>query len=220
MGGVMCSMSRPLVLWMLAGLASCEVLDGAAEPYDDALAVVAPAQPDDGSPSLWSCADPDDAAAPHREVSGTIDRDTLWHCDEIVVLTDVVVVRGAVLTIESGTTVWGERGSALVVEADARLEAIGAPESPIVMGSAQAPALRRAGDWGGLTLHGSDDAAHRCGTLQHVRIEWAGAPPLSSRGCGSETVIEDIGLVPPPTGTSEPVARERPHVLATRAAHR
>ncbi|RMG97791.1 MAG: hypothetical protein D6705_07950 [Deltaproteobacteria bacterium] len=150
---------------------------------------------DSGTPG--DCADPTDPAASKMGLSGEITSDTTLTCDTIWILEDHVFVRGAVLTIEPGTTIQGLGGSALVIDVDARIEAEGTADAPIVMTSNQPPGSRNRGDWGGLVLlgqapinlaggsgqaegfanpptYGGNDPSHDCGTLRYVRVEFAG----------------------------------------------
>ncbi|MGM0559052.1 MAG: hypothetical protein ACQEVA_21890 [Myxococcota bacterium] len=132
------------------------------------------------------------------EVSDFIVEDTTWTSDNIYVLKNVVmVIQPSTLTIEPGTTILGERDTALVTQAGARLEAEGTREQPIVFTSAKPVGQRRAGDWGGLALIGKarinrpdmalniitnredaliggQDDAWNCGTLKYVRSEFGG----------------------------------------------
>lgn len=143
------------------------------------------------------CVSADDAAAPRMEVTSPIGEDTMLTCDTVWVLTEATFVNGAVLTIEPGTSVVGQNGSALVIGTDAQIMAAGTEDAPIVFTSAQPAGSRARGDWGGLVLlglaevnlpngvglaegfadppmYGGTDLAHNCGTLTYVRVEWAG----------------------------------------------
>src|SRR5690606_23935877 len=132
------------------------------------------------------------------------DEDTTWTCDNVYVLEGDVftyVVDDAVLTIEAGVEVWGEPKTALVITNGSQIQAMGTADAPIVMTSAGLPGERGTGDWGGLVLlgdapinggdtaeveginpadsdglgtYGGDDDDHNCGTLQYVRVEFAG----------------------------------------------
>lgn len=133
--------------------------------------------------------------------AGDITQDTTWEAANTYRLKgQVFVTEGAVLTIEPGTKIIGDLGSVLVITADARIEAEGTQDAPIVFtsGATDSPA---AGDWGGVVLlgrapinvtggtnkvegfpesvgakiaYGGTDAAYNCGTLKYVRIEFAG----------------------------------------------
>ncbi|NVB43270.1 hypothetical protein G6O69_35930 [Pseudenhygromyxa sp. WMMC2535] len=129
------------------------------------------------------------------EVSEDITADTTWTADKTYVLTDYIYVSGATLTIEPGTTILGANNSALIIVQDAMLMAEGTADAPIVFTSnnSSSPA---AGDWGGVVLlgaattnlgapglaegfpeppnYGGSDDAHNCGSLEYVRVEYAG----------------------------------------------
>ncbi len=112
----------------------------------------------------------------------------------------VYVADGATLTIPAGTVIKGDKDTkaALIVEPGGKLIASGTATQPIVFTSAQAAGDRRPGDWGGLiicgkapnnngvlaqqieggprTKHGGTDANDNSGSLQYVRVEFAGYP--------------------------------------------
>lgn len=112
----------------------------------------------------------------------------------------VYVADGATLTIPAGTVIKGDKDTkaALIVEPGGKLIANGTATDPIVFTSEQAAGSRRPGDWGGLiicgkapnnngvlaqqieggprTKHGGTDANDNSGSLQYVRIEFAGYP--------------------------------------------
>jgi hypothetical protein len=139
--------------------------------------------------------------APWPEVSVVepIRGDTTWTADTTWVLEDIIYVeQGNRLTIEPGTTIIGQSGSALVVTRDATILARGTPDAPIVFTSAQPEGERAPGDWGGLVLlgdatlnagtsriegvpedesrgnYGGERDTGSCGTLAYTRIEYAG----------------------------------------------
>lgn len=134
-------------------------------------------------------------------VRGDLVEDTRWTADRIWVLRDFVFVRApATLTIEPGTIVQGERGSALVVTRGAKIHAEGTVARPIVFTSSKPAGGRYRGDWGGLMLlgaapinvaggqsalsgvtiadgrgfYGGDDPEDSSGVLRYVRVEFAG----------------------------------------------
>lgn len=110
----------------------------------------------------------------------------------------VYVTDGAELTLAPGTVIRGEKSTkaALIVEPGGKLWAEGTQAEPIVLTSAQAPGMRRPGDWGGLivcgnarnnqgkmaieggprTVHGGSDDNDCSGALAYVRVEFAGYP--------------------------------------------
>lgn len=133
---------------------------------------------------------------------GDISGDITWTAENTYVLTGYVFMTSGTLTIEAGTVIKGENGSALTITKDAKLNAVGTAANPIVFTSNQTPATP--GDWGGVVLLGkgpinvvggtnsvegfptsygdrivygggaNPDAAHDCGTLKYARIEYAG----------------------------------------------
>ena len=130
---------------------------------------------------------------------GDISTDTTWTANHIYVLEGYVFVTSGTLTIEPGTTVQGKNGSALTITKNAKLNAAGTVDKPIVFTSAMATPA--SGDWGGVVMlgkapinvtggtnnvegfptsygariaYGGTDAAHDCGKLKYARIEYAG----------------------------------------------
>ncbi len=61
-----------------------------------------------------------------------------------------------VLTVEPGSTVFGETSTAgmLVITRGSKIVAAGSPEAPIVFTSSKAPGSRARGDWGGVIING------------------------------------------------------------------
>lgn len=170
------------------------------------------------------CADPNRLDAPYVLVTAnTLTGHTKWTCDKIYILAQdaQVEVRDGVLDIEPGTTIKGKAGSALIIEKDAMINAVGTPDKPIVFTSDKTT-NRSPGDWGGLALlgkaptnqgpdlyaegfaiprsYGGDDPAHNCGTLQYLRVEWAGFALTTDNelngitfyGCGSQTTMDHV----------------------------
>lgn len=136
-----------------------------------------------------------------RVPGGDLSGDIRWTANHIYVLEGYVFLTGGTLTIEPGTTIKGENGSALAITRDAKLEAVGTADQPIVFTSAQANPMP--GDWGGVVLLGkapinvvggtnkvegfpdsfgdrivygdpAPSATHDCGKLAYARIEYAG----------------------------------------------
>lgn len=133
------------------------------------------------------------------EVTGSIYDQVLWKSNNQYYLNGLVFVEsGSTLTIEKGTKIYGNPGSALIVTRDGSLNARGTREAPIVFTSSKQVGQRTRGDWGGIVLlgnapvntgtgriegvseedprgiFGGDDANSSCGLLQYVRIEFAG----------------------------------------------
>lgn len=158
-------------------------------------------------------------------ISGSISQDTIWRKGSVYLLEGLVFVEGgAKLTIDPGVVVKGKQGSALVVTRDGLISARGRANAPIVFTSAEPEGERKRGDWGGVVLlgnapvnrgtahiegiadsdlrgrFGGDDSAHDCGTLEYVRIEFAGYEigannelnGLTLGGCGYETRIRYV----------------------------
>lgn len=143
-----------------------------------------------------------DPQATAQDVKGSITGDTTWKAGTTYTLKDYVFVESGTLTIEPGVIVKGDTGSALVITREAKLNAVGTAEKPIVFTSSQAEGTRAAGDWGGVVLlgkatinvaggentiegffatsgdtrtkYGGGDDAHDCGKLKYARIEFAG----------------------------------------------
>ena len=83
---------------------------------------------------------------------GDITANTTWTADHIYVLEGYVFVTAGTLKIEPGTTVQGKNGSALTITKNAKLDAVGTVDKPIVFTSANpTPA---SGDWGGVVMLG------------------------------------------------------------------
>ena len=141
---------------------------------------------------------------------------------------EVHVNAGAVINIAAGTVIKGDKltKGSLIVLPGGKINAIGTPTSPIVFTSAMGPGLRNAGDWGGLIIVGkakvnqssaiveglvkevaygtnafaTRDDNDNSGTLQYVRIEFAGMPLIPDKeingltlcAVGSGTTIDHI----------------------------
>jgi hypothetical protein len=95
--------------------------------------------------------------------AGDITTATTWTAGNTYVLKGPVFVRGATLTIEPGTLIKGELGSALVITSTGKIDAQGTAGQPIVFTSHKAtlgptepapPAGPAAADWGGIVLLG------------------------------------------------------------------
>lgn len=127
---------------------------------------------------------------------------TLDHTKNWLLKGVVTVKAGQTLTIEKGTTIFGDNQTKaiLVVEPGAKLIAEGTADEPIVFTSQAAEGQKRAGDWGGIVLlgkapinvpggkaniegilktvsgseYGGNDPADSSGVIKYVRIEYAG----------------------------------------------
>lgn len=128
------------------------------------------------------------------------------------------------LTIEAGTTVYGESASNgfLVITRGAKIEAVGTASAPIVFTSDQPAGSRARGDWGGLALngrapinacadtttvceaegeggtgtYGGDDPTDSSGTLSYVVIQFGGTE------ISPDNEINGLGLQGVGSGTS------------------
>lgn len=160
---------------------------------------------DDGDDPVGPGADEctSNSAACAATLSADITTSRRLYADTVYTLTSWVHVReGAVLTIDPGTVIRGDNGSALFVLPGGRIEASGTADRPIVFTSAKAAGQRKPGDWGGLilvgrgiinrtgtvelegtgsnadnyvvTYDGGTDNADNSGTLRYVRVEFAG----------------------------------------------
>lgn len=119
-------------------------------------------------------------ARPGRlQVGGVIDQDTVWDAADIDMVADVVVTAGASLTIAAGATVRVDGYHQVLVE-DGDLQAIGTPDLPILLTSADPeawrPDLDPTGAWHGLALV-NVPAACDTSRLRWCVIEYAKALP-------------------------------------------
>ncbi len=124
-----------------------------------------------------------------------------WTADHTYTLKGYVFVTGGTLTIDPGTKILGDNGSALTITRNAKIDAVGTADKPIVFTSSSPNP--QSGDWGGVVLLGkgpinvtggtnkvegfadsfgdrivygdtTPDATHDCGKLEFARIEYAG----------------------------------------------
>lgn len=169
------------------------------------------------------CVSADDEAAPRMAVEADLAGGAMLTCDTVWVLEGITTVTGGALTIEPGTSIVGQNGSALVIDTDATIEAAGTADAPIVFTSAQPVGSRSRADWGGVVLlglaennlpngvglaegfsdppdYGGTDPAHSCGTLQYVRVEYAGFELVADNelnaitfySCGTGTTVDHV----------------------------
>lgn len=199
------------------------VLTGGGTPPDDgffdASATFIGAIGADDWTAGWT-AYPVDTAGPSGDTvedvaGGDISADTTWSADTTYILKGkVFVTGGATLTIEPGTLIRGDVGSALVVATDGSIDAQGTADAPIVFTSSKDTQAEK-GDWGGVVLigqapinvdggtdrvegfesgeegkvtYGGDAADGSCGTLRYVRIEYAGFALLPDNELNGLTV--------------------------------
>lgn len=90
------------------------------------------------------------------ELTGDLATQTLSPGNNYVLLGQVFVRDGVVLTIEPGTVIKGDKATraTLIVDVGGRIEANGTVGEPIVMTSNQPAGVRDRGDWGGLVILG------------------------------------------------------------------
>lgn len=136
----------------------------------------------------------------------------------------VYAEEGATINIQPGTIIKGDKSTkgTLIIKRGAKIQANGTASNPVVFTSAEAIGSRNPGDWGGViicgkapinlpggegqieggpdALYGGTDAADNSGSLQYVRIEYAGIPfqpnqeinGLTLGGVGSATTIDYV----------------------------
>jgi len=163
---------------------------------------------------------------PRVLTSESVLSDERWTADDPPILDGLVRIPfGVTITIEAGTVIKASRRAALIVEKGGKLVAEGSRFAPIVFTSLSDgfTGIRRPGDWGGIVMlgeapvhsedtyddtgveekYGGADATYDCGTLEFVRIEFAGARldrrqsglnGLSLMACGSDTKIDHVQI--------------------------
>ena len=167
---------------------------------------------------------PSGMASGHPEVlMGSITSDRLLTADKYYLLSGAVFVQaGATLTIEPGTTIFGEGATngTLIIAQGGKIMANGRADKPIVFTSDAEEGQRDRGQWGGLIIngrapvntgataegegntgtYGGNDPGDNSGVLRYVRVEFAGielSPDnelngIAFQGVGSGTVVEYI----------------------------
>ena len=154
---------------------------------------------------------------------GSITSDRLLTADKYYLLSGAVFVQaGATLTIEPGTTIFGEGATngTLIIAQGGKIHANGRADKPIVFTSDAEEGQRDRGQWGGLIIngrapintgataegegntgtYGGNDPNDNSGVLRYVRVEFAGiefSPDnelngIAFQGVGSGTVVEYI----------------------------
>ena len=108
----------------------------------------------------WANWDPQNTVygTPDVTVTTDITTNTTWTAGHIYLLQGQIFVKNnAVLTIEPGTVIMGDKattGAGLFITKGAKIMAEGTATAPIVFTSNQAAGARAAGDWGGVILLG------------------------------------------------------------------
>jgi hypothetical protein len=131
------------------------------------------------------------------ELTGDLATRTLTKDKKYLIKGQVFVRSGAILTIEPGTTIYGDKATkgTLVIDRGGKIIAEGTATAPIVFTSALAAGTRDRGDWGGLVIlgnapvnqpdpaiegitpaviFGGTNNADNSGILKYVRVEFAG----------------------------------------------
>jgi hypothetical protein len=118
----------------------------------------------------------------------TLSREYIWR-----VSGTVTVTAGTVLSIEDGTTIFGEDSSSILVfEKGSQIKAIGKKSSPIIFTSKDdiSGFTAREGAWGGIEMNGDGESS---GTLKYVQIRYGGSRSFNGVefiNCGLGTVVE------------------------------
>ncbi|MBK9285252.1 MAG: T9SS type A sorting domain-containing protein [Sphingobacteriaceae bacterium] len=152
----------------------------------------------------WCNWDPENTAYPATTttVSADVTSNTTWS-GVVLLVNKVFVKNNAVLTIQPGTIIRGDKTSqgTLIITKGAQINAAGTKTAPIVFTSNEAVGNRAEGDWGGViilgkainnqpggianiegltvstdTEHGGSDDNDNSGTLTYCRIEFSGIP--------------------------------------------
>jgi hypothetical protein len=128
--------------------------------------------------------------------AGDISVDTRWEAKYTYVLKGYVFFTGGTLTIEAGTYIKGDNGSALTITRNAKINAVGTADKPIVFTSNQA--VGKGGDWGGVVLLGKSTINVTAGPMNPAgenyiegfaarddhTIYGGGANPVADHDCG------------------------------------
>ena len=147
---------------------------------------------------VWQSQPVEGQAKPVVRLQGNITSNQTLTANNDYLLVGAVFIRPpATLTIEAGTTIYGEQATngTLIIARGARIEAEGTRTRPIVLTSDQEPGTRARGDWGGLIIngfaplnlpggtalgegdtgrYGGNRPNDNSGTLRFVRVEFAG----------------------------------------------
>jgi hypothetical protein len=125
-------------------------------------------------------------------VTTNITNNTTWTANNVYLLQGQIYVQnGAVLTIQPGTIVMGDKattGSGLFVTQGSKLVAAGTASQPIVFTSNQPVNQRAPGDWGGIVLLGRSNSNYPSGIANIEGI----APTASTQfGGGTSPDVND-----------------------------
>jgi hypothetical protein len=152
----------------------------------------------------------------HQRFQRTLSSDTAY------VLTGLYYVDSTFsITVQPGTVVFGDTGSALIISRGGKIFAQGSKSSPVVFTSNRAPGSRQPGDWGGILVlgkaplnkvepaieggiiggtYGGTDPNDNSGVIRYTRIEFAGyrfqlnneTNGLTMGGVGAGTEIHHV----------------------------
>lgn len=151
----------------------------------------------DDNPIVVDVTPPTATPAGPVELSGDLTTRTLTRDKKYLIKGQVFVRSGAVLTIEPGTVIFGDKATkgTLVIDKGGKIIADGTAAAPIVFTSGQPAGTRDRGDWGGLVIlgnapvnqpdpaiegitpaviFGGTNNADNSGILKYVRVEFAG----------------------------------------------
>ena len=153
----------------------------------------------------WCNWDPQNTTygATNKTVSADITTNTTWNTGDIVLLqTKVYVTNNAVLTIQPGVIIRGDKATegTLIISRGSKIIAQGTLASPIVFTSNFAAGSRGLGDWGGIVLCGAartnapGGAAIIEGGLDAIKANYGGTNDADSSGIMSFVRIEFAGF--------------------------
>jgi hypothetical protein len=144
------------------------------------------------------------ALAQTAVLTGTLSANRTLHADTCYNLQECLVVpSGIILTIPAGTQILCSEDANLIIERGGILIAVGTSVNPIVFTSDQAVTQRTPGHWGGIAWLGSapnnqtlsvfdvnrcgntytaggNNPTQNSGTMEYVRIEFAGGDPTGT----------------------------------------
>ena len=107
----------------------------------------------------WTNWDPQHVEYPATTVTitGNITSSTTWTSGNTYLISGLVYVKGATLTIQPGTIIRGDAtvaNSSLIITKGAKINAVGTSSNPIVFTSSKDTGSRVKGDWGGVIILG------------------------------------------------------------------
>jgi hypothetical protein len=130
-------------------------------------------------------------------IEGEIASDFTLTCDKTYKLTGEVFVQPpAVLTIDAGTTIFGDKttGAALIIRPGAKIEAIGEADRPIVFTS-EGGDFADPGDWGGLVILGNAPINVLDGNGMEVQARVEGIVNEPNAFYGGQDPMDDSGTL-------------------------